>query len=189
MTAEVYANANHRKFIPLLREGEWRYAAPSWLSGKIYLNFRGNPYPYDSYDQLLRTLHGAVEGPPPVGPRPDFGAGAASDAPSTMPGRAASVLAISPTRVIGNTFYFEARGSESKERHFDIAIPDANRLDTHYQGVVAGIEFQETTQVGRAGVRNVVLNGTTLSFDMFAEGAGFLGAGASYGFQVVAHYR
>ncbi len=72
MTAEVFAHANHRKFIPILREGDWRQAAPSWLSGKVHLDFRGDTYLSDSYERLLRTLHGAAESPPPVGARPDF---------------------------------------------------------------------------------------------------------------------
>jgi hypothetical protein len=189
MTAEVYARANHRKFIPLHREGEWLDAAPSWLRGKFYLDFRGDPYPPDSYTRLLKTLHGAVEALPTVGPRPDFASTTASGAIPSAPDHAASVLGIPSTRVIGNIFYIETQGNKAKEKHFEIAIPDANKLDTNYQGVIAGIEFEETTHVGRAGVRNVALNGTTLFFDMFAEGAGIWGAGASYGFRVVAHYR
>ena len=73
MTAEIYAKANHHKFIPLLWAGEWHEAAPSWLSGKVYFDFRGDQYSSKSYGGLLRTLHGAVEEPPPVGQRPDFG--------------------------------------------------------------------------------------------------------------------
>ena len=72
VTTEVYANANHQKFIPLLRQGELRDAARFWLSEKVYLDSRGDPYPAESYEKLLRSLHETVEGPPPVGPRPDF---------------------------------------------------------------------------------------------------------------------
>lgn len=72
MTAEVYASANHRKFVPLLREGEWRDAAPSWVSGKCWLDFRGDPYPEHSYDRLIGTLHGELDAAPPIGPRPQF---------------------------------------------------------------------------------------------------------------------
>jgi hypothetical protein len=72
MTAEVYASANHRKFVPLLRQGEWRDAAPSWVSGKMYLDFCGEPYPASSFDLLLKTLYGTLDAAPPLGPAPDF---------------------------------------------------------------------------------------------------------------------
>jgi hypothetical protein len=120
---------------------------------------------------------------------------------------------INPSRLIGNVLYIEAPGCESRAQHFDLGIPDAGRLDTAHQGIVPGIEFQETTHVGRAGVRNVVFNGSTLSFDLFADGAGTIqgggqidgpfgikinnpiprtcvgAAGASYGIKIVAFYR
>jgi hypothetical protein len=70
ITAEVYAKANHRKFIPLLRKGEWNTAAASWLLGKNYLDFRGDPYPEAGYQSLLQTLHARVPGAPPIGARP-----------------------------------------------------------------------------------------------------------------------
>ena len=41
MTAEALTSRNHRKFIPILRKGNWRDAAPSWVSGK-YQRYLGN---------------------------------------------------------------------------------------------------------------------------------------------------
>ena len=70
MTAEVLNGQNDRKFIPILREGEWREAAPSWLAGKIYLDFRGNPYLEDIYEKLLNNLYKTTEKAPPLGSRP-----------------------------------------------------------------------------------------------------------------------
>jgi hypothetical protein len=35
MTAEVLANQNHRKFIPVLARGAWIEAAPSWLVANV----------------------------------------------------------------------------------------------------------------------------------------------------------
>jgi hypothetical protein len=62
---------------------------------------------------------------------------------------------IASSRVIGNVLYIEAPGCESRAQHFDVGIPDAARLDTSHQGIVPGIELQETTQetthFGRAG--------------------------------------
>ena len=58
MTAEVLNGQNRRKFIPILREGEWKDAAPSWLAGAFYVNLRGNPYSEEMYEVLLNNLHG-----------------------------------------------------------------------------------------------------------------------------------
>jgi hypothetical protein len=67
ITAEVLSGAARRKFIPLLRRGDWKDAAPSWLLGSVYLDFRGDAYELeDSYSELLETLHGRREGPPPL---------------------------------------------------------------------------------------------------------------------------
>jgi hypothetical protein len=70
MTAEVSAGGNRRKFIPVLRRGPWTDAAPSWLLGAYYIDLSADPYSESSYEDLLRTLHGAREQPPPPGPRP-----------------------------------------------------------------------------------------------------------------------
>ena len=67
MTAEVMAQKNHRKFIPVLRRGMWHEAAPSWLSGKIYIDLSDNPYSKRNYEDLVRTLLGSREAAPPIG--------------------------------------------------------------------------------------------------------------------------
>ncbi len=56
MTAEVMSTKNHRKFIPILRTGSWSKSAPSWLSGKKYIDLSGSPYSQSSYDELLDTV-------------------------------------------------------------------------------------------------------------------------------------
>ena len=72
MTAEVFISGNQRKFIPVLRCGQWAETAPTWLKGKYSIDLTGNPYSELQYETLLRTLHGALEPAPPVGSRPDF---------------------------------------------------------------------------------------------------------------------
>ena len=67
ITAEVMTFQNHRKFIPVLRSGVWSQAAPSWLSGKYYINLSGEPYSERDYEDLVRTLLGIRETAPPVG--------------------------------------------------------------------------------------------------------------------------
>lgn len=56
MTAEVMSTKDHRKFIPILRTGSPKESVPSWLSGKIYIDFSGSPYLESSYDELLDTI-------------------------------------------------------------------------------------------------------------------------------------
>lgn len=67
MTAEAMTSQNHKKFIPVLRIGEWKQAAPSWLLGKYYINLSGNPYSERDYEDLVRTLLGIRETAPPIG--------------------------------------------------------------------------------------------------------------------------
>jgi hypothetical protein len=67
MTAEVMTQRNDRKFIPVLRNGIWTEAAPSWLLGKYHVNLTGNPYSERDYVDLVRTLLGIRETAPPVG--------------------------------------------------------------------------------------------------------------------------
>ena len=40
MTAEVFAQRNHRKFIPILARSTWQGSAPSWLSAKRHVDLR-----------------------------------------------------------------------------------------------------------------------------------------------------
>jgi len=67
MAAEAFIQRNHQKFIPLLRKGEWTDAAPSWLLGMAHLDFRGDPYREDKYQELYAYLFGQREKAPPLG--------------------------------------------------------------------------------------------------------------------------
>lgn len=68
MSAEVYIGRNQRKFIPVLREAPWERAAPTWLSGKYYVDLSGTPYSQSQYDDLLTTLLGTRPKAPVVRP-------------------------------------------------------------------------------------------------------------------------
>ncbi len=72
MTAEVSTTRNHRKFIPILRHGDWSSSSPSWLKGKYYIDLSGNPYSEDGYSDLLTTIHRTRPVPPPVGRPPNI---------------------------------------------------------------------------------------------------------------------
>lgn len=65
MTGEVFVMENRRKFIPILRSGEWKYSGPSWLLGSYYLDFRGENFE-SNYSILKDTLHNRLPEPPPV---------------------------------------------------------------------------------------------------------------------------
>ena len=69
ITAELSLHGKERKFIPILRAGDWHEAAPNWLLGKKACDLRGEPYSEREYSTLLDTLHGVVLDPPPVGPQ------------------------------------------------------------------------------------------------------------------------
>jgi TIR domain-containing protein len=72
ITAELAENINQRKFIPVLREGDWKSSLPVWIKNRVGLDLRNNPYSEDEYQKLLRALHDAPLKPPPVGPKPVF---------------------------------------------------------------------------------------------------------------------
>jgi hypothetical protein len=67
ITAEVLTTGNERKFIPILREGTWEDAAPTWLLGKYRIDLSGHPYAEYEYTNLIDTLLGRRAGPPPIG--------------------------------------------------------------------------------------------------------------------------
>jgi TIR domain-containing protein len=67
ITGELYTRRNERKFIPLLRLSEWEFAAPSWLLGKYYIDFRDEPYSTKSYEELLSAMLGVLPTAPALG--------------------------------------------------------------------------------------------------------------------------
>ena len=73
MTGEVHTQGNHRKFIPILRRGDWKTAMPSWLAGKYDIDLTGDPYSEENYRDLVLTLHDLREQAPPVGGQPLVG--------------------------------------------------------------------------------------------------------------------
>lgn len=70
MTAELFTARNNRKFIPILRYGNWEQAAPSWLLGKYYIDLYRTDRFEAGYQDLLATLHGQRMKAPPLGKPP-----------------------------------------------------------------------------------------------------------------------
>ena len=72
ITSEIAARGNHEKFIPILRCGTWgdgepTDAAASWIRGKLNIDLSGDPYSEARYKELVETLLGIREAPPPIG--------------------------------------------------------------------------------------------------------------------------
>jgi len=61
-----------RKFIPVLRNGDWDSSRPTYLSSKYGVDLRNDPYFETQYEQLIRNLHGEPVQLPPLGPKPQF---------------------------------------------------------------------------------------------------------------------
>lgn len=66
ITSELFVTQNQRKFIPVLSEGEWIEASPSWLVGKLYIDLRGEHFE-KNYEDLVLTLKKQRPQPPPIG--------------------------------------------------------------------------------------------------------------------------
>lgn len=92
MTGEVFAGKDPRKFIPLLRSGDWKDATPSWLSGKYGVDLRGDPYRDVQYEDLLNTLHGTREPAPPLGVRQPLRSSVADSGQSGLSASALDLL-------------------------------------------------------------------------------------------------
>jgi hypothetical protein len=67
ISGKVLTQGNQRKFIPIMRQLPWVAVAPSWLTGKYYIDLSGNPYSDRQYHDLISTLLGSRSSPPPVG--------------------------------------------------------------------------------------------------------------------------
>lgn len=67
ISGEVLTQGNQRKFIPILRQRPWATVAPSWLTGKYYIDLSDNPYSDSQYHDLVTTLLGIRSSPPPIG--------------------------------------------------------------------------------------------------------------------------
>lgn len=69
ITAEIFQRRNRRKFIPVLRKGSWKEAAPAWLLGSVFIDLSRDPYSDIAYGELVDTLLGSRKTAPPVAPR------------------------------------------------------------------------------------------------------------------------
>ena len=71
ISAELYNNHNDRKFIPIIRQGDFNTSLPTYLDGKLAIDLRGNPYNETSYKDLIASIF-KVKKKPKVGVRPNY---------------------------------------------------------------------------------------------------------------------
>ena len=71
ISAELYNNHNDRKFIPVIRQGDFNSAFLTYLDGKLAIDLRGNPFNEDSYKDLIASIF-KVKKKPKVGIRPYY---------------------------------------------------------------------------------------------------------------------
>ena len=71
ISAELYNNHNDRKFIPIIRQGDFNTALPTYLNGKLAIDLRGNPFNEESYKDLIASIF-KVKKKPKVGIRPYY---------------------------------------------------------------------------------------------------------------------
>jgi hypothetical protein len=72
ITAEFAKKIESRKFIPVLRSGEWDSSLPVYLKSIHGADLRDEPYSKIQYENLVRALHREPIQPPPVGLKPAF---------------------------------------------------------------------------------------------------------------------
>jgi hypothetical protein len=85
ITTQLARQTDQRKFIPLLRSGDWASAVPVWLASRRGLDFSGNRYPASEFEALLRTLHHQEVEAPALGPRPQFAVSGSRIETASMP--------------------------------------------------------------------------------------------------------
>ena len=68
ITAELARQILQRKFIPVLRSGEWGpMSQPLWIESKLGVDLRGGTYREDEYERLLRCYTASSSSRPRLG--------------------------------------------------------------------------------------------------------------------------
>ena len=71
IAGELYQNQNERKFIPIIRKGEIGECFPTYLIGKLGINFKNDDKFEDNLKDLLATIYGQKR-KPELGTMPVF---------------------------------------------------------------------------------------------------------------------
>ncbi len=165
ITGELLKSRNHRKFIPVLRSGDWSASAPGWLAGKYYIDLRDGERYETQYDDLLSTLHGTRPTAPPVGFRrsatPSQVATSLPDASADEPVRIVGVVADEVTEPRNDG----TRGSALYTVPFRLSKPVSHDWAAVFEQVWNHPpQFTTLHRPGIAHARGnrIVLNGTTI---------------------------
>ena len=127
ITAESAKKIESRKFIPVLRSGDWDSSLPVYLRSKHGADLRDEPYSEIQYVKLARTLHGEPLQPPPIGPKPAF----------------SSIR----TRILAPT----SQPVESQKSAIDVPQPDNKRWGGSDPGPTIDVVVTNSHQVIEAG--------------------------------------
>ncbi len=165
ITGELLQSRNHRKFIPVLRFGDWSASAPSWLAGKYFIDLRDGDRYEAQYEDLLSTLHGSRPTAPPVGVRraatPSHVATSLPDSSADEPVRIVGVIADEVTEPRNDG----TRGSALYTVPFRLSKPVSHDWAAVFEQVWN--QPPQFTTMHRPGIAHargnrIVLNGTTI---------------------------
>jgi len=165
ITGELLKSRNHRKFIPILRSGDWSGSAPGWLAGKYYIDLRDGDRYEVQYEDLLSTLHGTRPTPPPVGAPPAAtSARAATLAPETSAGEPVLIVGVIADEVT------EPRNDGTRESAlytvpFRLSKPVSHDWAAVFEQVWNRPPQSTTSHrpgIAHARGNRIVLNGTTI---------------------------
>ncbi|HPI21172.1 MAG TPA: hypothetical protein PKY56_12465, partial [Candidatus Kapabacteria bacterium] len=67
ITGEVFQKQNNRKFIPILKKGNWKESSPTFIMGKYYVDLRNITDFESNYNDLITTILNRREVAPPIG--------------------------------------------------------------------------------------------------------------------------
>ena len=170
MTAEAIDEGNDRKFIPVLRRGTWREAAPSWLRGKYHIDLSENPYSEWAYENLVRTLLGIREQPPGIGkPLATIGQERSTQRDIPTVGSAETFEDIRLTGIVVEAVTVPRNDGSPGSALYEIPIslsrsPDGDWSRMFIRNWDSPPQFTSMHRPGIARIRGatVVLNGTTV---------------------------
>jgi hypothetical protein len=164
MTAEVLLHSNHRKFIPILKEGHASTALPSWLQAKYYIDLSNESHFKMNFEDLVATILNARELAPEIGPIPSkFGNRSATPNSSKafVPIKIKGIIVDEVTTPLNDG----TRGNALYKIPFELnKPPDAEWVGLFVQSFNRPPRF---TTMHRPGIASVVgnriyLNGTTI---------------------------
>ena len=160
ISAELYNNHNDRKFIPVIRQGDFNSALPTYLDGKLAIDLRGNPFNEDSYKDFIASIF-KVKKKPKVGIRPYY---VDEYEPITIEGEDIKIVGII-TNEVTLPKNDGTRGSALYRIHFRLSSkPTSTWSELFLRNWNYPLSFTSMHRPGIARVESdkIVLDGTTI---------------------------